>query len=791
MLEQPSIPSEGKPMKVIESLLAQLPPALAEKLPDVKLQDQDIRVTLAQEGLTRDNILPPKLSLADFTLSFDGAVEATVRNFNSPGDVDENGVVGEPAAANAPASEGSRPQLLLGGNTGWMRYQATARIKSAGSTGSLPFVSGQGKSEVFATLSDYRAHPLTRNMREAAKEDLSHPRLLVLSTDLTKLGPGDAVAWQVRGTLEAGLELNWADLFTTNLANLAFVRTSELIELKTALDAKVGARVSLTDDYQLVFSRPAASRIQLAVRKAKSREATLGAGLNLQVELADAEAVRKRLGEVLTAITGQAEAKVEELVDKALDKVLSAEEQAQLRGILERLGLDPQLVVLDHLKQEWAQLKQKVSSALDTLVKARVAASFQYEYLRVSESSTLLEVELDEATALRFHGSLLRGSLVDLLAWLREPANAGSYTLRNYLNTSSATLQSTVGFTLGLGSFEVLKSRSTRKQTWVNQENFQGARRQAFLGQRAYEDSFLGHRGRWVVDFRADMEAFTLAPTAPDFRLGLHMLLWGQKKKLSKQELREAVDDAVVWGVLDANDAATVLTRLDAHVGRSDVETQLEIKVSDDMLREFLPRLQGFDVKLFSRALARAMPWSEQTARVSPEFRKLVYAPIWESYLNEVLDKGSFLSGDLSPTLAAQIAQWFIERDATVKQLASDLLLREKTWSGTGGRFTFAEVTQANSGTLGKCRRFVAGLVRLRRSIDERRSGEELRAVHGELEGMWNTGFHLRAAGALLAEVAKATPRGLGGIERTFTVRIASSQEQLVFSTAWGPSSST
>lgn len=155
------------------------------------------------------------------------------------------------------------------------------------------------------------------------------------------------------------------------------------------------------------------------------------------------------------------------------------------------------------------------------------------------------------------------------------------------------------------------------------------------------------------------------------------------------------------------------------------------------------------------------------------------------------MNKGSFLSGDLSPTRAAQIAAWFIEKDSTVKQLASGLLLREKTWQPPGGNFSFAEVTDKNRNTLAKCRRFVDGLVRLRRSIEERRSGEELRTVHSDLEGLWNTGFHLRTAGAVLAELAKGTARGLGGIERTFTVRLADSQEQLVFSTAWGPSTPT
>ncbi len=80
-------------MKVVNKLLAKLPDEVARQVPDVKLADQDIKVPLAQGAFTQENILPPKLNLTDFTLSFEAGGEASIRNFNSPGDVDENRVV--------------------------------------------------------------------------------------------------------------------------------------------------------------------------------------------------------------------------------------------------------------------------------------------------------------------------------------------------------------------------------------------------------------------------------------------------------------------------------------------------------------------------------------------------------------------------------------------------------------------------------------------------------------------------------------------------------------------------
>jgi hypothetical protein len=790
-------------MKVVNKLLAKLPDEVARQVPDVKLVDQDIKVPLVQGTFTQENILPPKLNLTDFTLSFEAGGEASIRNFNSPGDVDENRVVGEASAESAP--DAPRPQLLLGGDQGWMRYQVTARVKAAAGA-SLSFLTADSKGELSVTLSDYRAHPLARNMREAARMDLAELRLMQ-STDLAKLATGDALSWQARGQLQTRVELSWADLFTTNLGRLAFVRGGELLALKVDVKAGVSAKVGLTDDYQLTFSRPRPGRIQVSVRKAKSREGTLGAGLGVTVDFVDPKAVKGQLAHVLDAILGEdlrelagklgtptdapALQVMDALVDRASKLKLDDLQRKVLQKVLERIGLDPKFAELTNVKAAWDDFKKKVEGKLDEVTKAQIASGFQYEYLRLSESSTLLEVVVDDATAMRFHGALLRGNLVDLLKWMRElPDGQKSFELKNYLHATTLTRQQAYGFSLGLGSFEVLKSQGTRRQSWVTQENAQGARRMAFLGRRGYEDKLLGNRGQWVVDLKADMERFSPTPVASDFRYGLHLMLWGRQKKMSRREFQQAVDDATVWGVLDANDAASVMRTLDEVLkSKESIETRLELKVADDTFRALVPRLQDFDLALFSRALARAMPWSEQTARASPEFRRAVYAPMWQAYLREVQEKGSLMTGDLSPTRAAQIAEHLLKHDPAVKELGKELLLIESVWRPEAGAFTFAEVTDKNRGTLAKCQAFVSGMVRLRRAIDERKAPDELRTVFSELEGMWNTGFHLRAAGSLLAELAKSTPLGLAGVERTFTVTMADREEQFVFSTARGTGS--
>lgn len=770
-------------MSLTKKLLEKLPDVLAQTLPDVKLRDQDVDIELAQGTFTQDNILPPLMNVEGFGLSFEAGGTASIRNFNSPGDKDETGIVGD--APQAGMSDALPPQLMLDGSKGWMRYQLTARIKAAAEA-DLSFLAGEGQSELYATLADYRAHPLDESMRDAVRADLApRMRIAALDTDVAKLEQGDALAWQVRGQLRASLELNWADLLTANLASLAFVRGSELLALKVSLQASLSATVGLTDDFLVAFSRPRDGRIQIAVRKVKSRGAGIGANVGLKVGFKDPAAFQKILGELVTALVGEPMSRVDELVAKASKLELNDAQKEMLRACLERLGMDPQLADLASLPQTWQDFKQRVETALKEVSEAQIGASFRSEYLRTSQSSTLLEVVVDDATAMEFHGGLLRGNLVDILDWLRNPHNQGRFELKSFLQQTRLTRQSTTGFSLGLGSWGELKSQSTRKRDWAEQKNFQGATRIAFLGLRAYEDAALGNRSQWAVDFKAEMTQFSSAPVASDFYYGLHLLQWGQQKKLSKAELLNVVDDAVVWGVLDEADGNAVVRQLEGLLDKEPIETRLEMKLDNDAFRSLLPRLQDFELPRVSQALALAMPRSDERPRVSADIRRRIYAPIWQLYLQEVQAKGSFLIGDLSPTRAADIAAWWVKmKDPT--GIGKELYLREKTFQ-PGGAFSFAEVTDKNRNTLSKCRNFMEGLAHLRRAIDERWGPDAIRTVFGKMEGMWNTGFHLRATGALLAEALQDTPMGLARVQRTFTVKRVGHDEQLVFSTTRAP----
>ncbi|MBJ6762247.1 hypothetical protein JGU66_15850 [Myxococcaceae bacterium JPH2] len=770
----------------LNRLLDKIPDALAQKIPDVNLGAQDIDVSVAQGTFTRENILPPILDLKDFALSFEAAGDGTIRNFNSAGDKDDNGIVGDPPQTSSNGVGTSlQPQLLLDGTRGWLRYQVSARIKS-GATAKVFFATASGQGEFAATLSDYRAHGLNERMPAAVKADLSAPRLAVQQTDLAKLGVGDALGWQTRGQLKTSVAVNWADLFTANLAALTFVKGGELLGIKLAMSASVTASVSVTDDFQVSFSRPRAGRIELAVRKAKSRETALGAGLSLSLEFADKDAVKNKLADLVTAIAGKPMAEVDALVEKAANLQLSDLEKKALAFVLERLGLDPQLADLATVKTKWEELKANIQSTLEKVAQAQITAGFRYEYLRIPQSSTLLQVELDDAVAMRFHGALIRGNLEDLLGWLRDPANAQAFTLKSFLRQTSLAERHSYGFTLGLGGTEVLTSRTTRELSWVTQENVQGARRMAFQGQRGYEDKLLGTRGQWLVDLKAEMTQFSPTPVASDFYCGLHFMLSGSKKKLSRDDLSTALDDAVVWGALDEKDVPGILDSLKDALNSEALETRLDLKVDNDTFRALLSGLQGFDVALFARVLARAMPWSTNTARARADTRQIVYGPMWDAYLREVRQNGSARVQDLAPTRAAQIAAWVLKNDTSAHALGQDLMAMESIFRPPGGAFSFAEVTDKNPRTLGKCLDFVDGVTHLNNAFAQRWGPESFQTVFGKLEGMWNTGFHLRATGALLLELAKGTSQGLASVERTFTIKRVEKDQQLVFTTARG-----
>lgn len=744
---------------------------LVKSVPDKPLGDDAIRPRLA-EASVQESLISKELE--GLTFALDAGTSVSVEAFNSPGDVDTLGVVG--TSATAAGDNTLAPVLPLGGPQAWLKYAAEVRVKAA--TGSLrvPFVSLEASGEVRVQVADYRAHAASENARAALQADAQGPlRLPMHAGNLARLGVRDAMAFLARGTLSTSVTLPWADVFSTNLGPLeGLVPANTLLGLEVSASASLSASVQVTDDHAVVISRPEPGRLHLALKKGVARRNDFAARAGVSVGALASEQLAPQVVSLLEALLATPLARFESALEGLQQGTLSDTERKLLRLALDRLGLQELEADPAALKKAWLELRQKTLPArIEALARQKIELGFAYEYGRIAEHTTLLALTCTDAQALELHAPLLCGRLDEVSQRVRAMGIAPERCLLEDISTRTQAW----GFSLRLGSWS-LGGQDKKVLRYVVQRNSlepEAPRRVAFLGTRSYTENLGASSREWVVDLRCDMADFRPQPHLADCEYGLYMLLRTQEPRPSEGSLRLAVDEAIVWRVLDDADEEQVLKQVreaaEARPGEPvSVETRLELKVADGTLRELMQLAAAPDAnELVARALARALPWDNAPCRDMPENRESIYAPLWRGFLKD----GGWSVADAARAAARHlkghplVSQAYAWREGTVQE-ASQL--------------TFAEVIQKNPGTVGRCRDFRAALLALHNDVVARRSPESLPRHFEGLEGAWGTSFHLKATGAFLLQLAQRGTRGLSGVERTFTVSLPGVKRQLIFS---------
>jgi hypothetical protein len=742
---------------------------------DAQLKDSQIRLNLASGQVEQ----PISLGFEGLSFVLDAGAEVAIEAFNAPGDVDADGVIG-PALSEGDAA-GSRlsPPLVMGQNEAWLKYAARTRVKAQATSTVVPFLSLGVGGDVSVLVADYRLHPPERKAREAFLADAVSLRLPFVADHVLKLRPREALTFQARLRMETSMSLQWSDVFTSQLSALSrLLPSGTLLGLKTSVGVSVTGAVTVTDDFLLTFSREKEGALVVSVQKGAAREARLAPELGVTVGAENPEV----FGAVVDALVGApGVAQFEQLVDKLASRQLGDREKEVLRWVLDRLGLEEYEADASAIKQAWEDRKARVREAIEQMAREKLTVGFQYEYSRLSEQQTLVRMELPDAQVRQLHGLMLLGKLTEVLK------QVGPGALRSYFRQDSETRREAWGFTLGFSKWQ-LQSRDQKKFQRVVQygspDVLHGPQRIAFLGVRGYEGTLFGTQGRWAIDFKCDMEAFRIQPSAQDFQYGLYFQL-ARAGKPSANELRQALDEAIAWRVFDDADEETVFKELQESTRGQDVELRLELKFSDALMRELIPLVAAGDVDPFARALGRAMPWDTVRARADPEFRQALYAPLWKAYL---VDKAK----GWTPQLAASRAAQWLKRNPIAKGEGGEVA----HWEGRGiaSPNTFADVLDKNArhadigsaygGTYVRWQRMVAGMVLLRDALAQGREPGIIERAFDELEELWRLSFHLKAFGALLLDLSSKTAQGLQSVERTFSVvpRAGDGKVQRIFS---------
>lgn len=551
-------------------------------------------------------------------IAFEVGAEGGIDLLNDDNDVDRESVYGKKPQNDAPTN--LRPPLSFEPGKAFLKYSALARGKANGDA-SFPYLKLSGGAEASIVLADYHVHPANHVLMAAVA--LDRPRFATRVSDVLNLAVGEALTIQARIALKTSVEMNWSDVFSTNLAALAsMVPIASLITVKLAPSATVTGKVGVEDNFAVTFLRRNAGRINVLFQRAQAREGTAAARIG--VELGTTEESTRSIFEAA-------------LGNKDLARTLF---EALGTGGFDAATLQLAKTVLAAFDVEIPASEAELTKTLDGLIRKaievaskKLSAGFAYEYSRVADNATLFEVEVtDERLRTQVHPYALSARLDEVL---RHVTNE---ELLKYFRQEKVKTVSGWGFSLSVGDKHLLKSSEKPSIECVAQytspDKANGARKFAYGQPVPYYE---GKLGRWTngytVDLNATMSSFLTRPTAADFEYGLHLASWTGGGE-GAQDTGEVVDAATVWEVFGSNHAGEALERILAAPGR--IAARVELKVPHGALVRLLPEMAKAQHERFATALAAATPWVHSMPRLrrDRELRQRVYSELWKAYLD-------------------------------------------------------------------------------------------------------------------------------------------------------------
>jgi hypothetical protein len=746
-------------------------PDPSSSLPDTALDAAEVGPHIA--GGTVDFAAPPAAGSIAFVLGV--GANAAIFLFNSPDDEDPDGVLGHPPIA-LPGFDHlvQPPGIALSPDRAWLKYRVSATAKVSAS-GALAPVAAKVDGKAGVVFADYHVHGRAERLRQAVASTITGRGLRIFARpeDAFDLQPHEALVYQLRGELTGSLTLSWADVLGTAGVSLArLVAPGETLGLAVSAGASVAFDVGLVDVFKVIVTRGDARDVRVAVARGSSRDLGVAAAAGVMAKFSDEQAARSILQRLYEAVAGRPAAAVDAALAKASLESLSTAERKVVEHLVGRLGLGEIAPTLETVRAHWAALKTRIEGLLFEVARSKVTLGFAYEYRRTTTEDTLFAVELSRDDYRRFHGDLLVCELRPVLAWLGEPAHAPA--LVSYLHQKTLKRSQAWGFTLGIGPWQI-QGRDREELGTVVQTTRRGEttlERHAYLGLRGYKAAVFGNSCEWAVDFRADQPEFLEAEraTAADFEYGLHLGLRWKEKTLSKGELREFLDYAVIWRVVGSRGAREIEAELQDTARKKKAEVSVSLTIPNDAFTKMLTLLGSASIDdLGARALAKAMPYLEEyDARRHPVVREACYAPLWRYYL---------ANPSLPIDAYGPIAERAIRRMTELDDEAALARREGGVWSGRPAYqdlYTFAGQIYSNGSTVhgdygsvaARWRAHAGALRRLGRAIDQREPHTVVKDVFKALAPFWSQWLFVRAAAAWsrAAAVSPADAKALAAL---------------------------
>lgn len=731
----------------------------AEELVKIVVADKPLSDSkVGPEVLKASAKLEATTTARNLTFGFDFESNVSLHVFNSKDDISD-GVVSLPQD-NTPNDEGLvlTPPLQIDYSKEQAVVKTTLLANVSGNlSGSFSQVSVSIDASKKIELSKYNTHPSNSSAKTALLAELTNFDYAINPDAITSLGPGQALSYRLTGSLTSNVTLSWSDVISSNLSFFSsFLKRGDLLAFQASASASVSLDVAISDDFLIIFTDAGAGKTRLSVKKAKSRRFGIEGSVGVTIGFKNPEKIVAEVDKLLKGVVGEEINRVTDLINKiiadptTLFSNLSPIEQKIIKALIERLGLQAQLDNLSSFVNAWTNIVKKVKDKVKEVVETKVKAVFSASYSRLKEETTILEVILTDQVLRENHKDLLLANISNVVDKIR--AKDPSYQLIRYLHQEILETVFTLGVMISFGPLK-LGGKDKISERRVTLENINKEQKISYTGAREYRSTFFGDKEAWITTIRADMEAYKKPATTCDFKYGLHLKHRWLEKKLTEKELREYLEQSLIWRTIGIDDVEKIVAEHKTRLNGEKAKVVVQIKADNITFRKLVMDIKSISEDDVALVFAKAMPWIEGfTARTNIDSRTSLYAPLWKRYFKEpnlqsrdyaIIAANHFRimgSGlDLQQLEGERFGvdwrplsfPWILEKDGTTNN--SDVSGIKQIWDN-----------------------FRSGITRLSESLVEGKCKEfsEIEKVFDKINPFWSQTFFMRACGILITNLA-------------------------------------
>ena len=495
----------------------------------------------------------------DWRAGADAAATVALHVFNGTRDRDDAGVVGARRAASAPRDAADRrPLLLHAPGHAWVRIalDVDAGLLARATDGAMSLRAEAGHG---ARLLCYRRHDAGTACAAAVSGDLARFASALSAADVLALGVGDACAVAGEGTLSFQVAVAWEALLGEALDGLgAEAGAAGPLLVEVPADARASLSIAVEDGTLVAFARQAASgerAFRVVVRRRRAADRRLEGGFAAEAGFADPAAVSRLVQGALAEVLGVPAAALRAIRDATAMQQVPRRHRPVAAALAERFGIAG-AAPLARLRERLESLDARLAGRIEAVARTRVAVALEAEYRRLATDAVLLEAELPAAAVRRVHPALLR---LDTDA---VHAARGGAATASLLRDRTVERWTSWGVAASVGSWFEFASGQQRRDKLVARRRIDAdgdTTRREYLGATRYAARANG----WSTAYGATFEARDDG-TGAGMQTALH--LWWEEGRLRADAngLARIVDDARLWGVVDAAGAPALLARLHA-----------------------------------------------------------------------------------------------------------------------------------------------------------------------------------------------------------------------------------